>query len=65
MEKELATHGKWWPSISLATFLPEDPWAGVSYAYQQEETVNHFYSLPAEFKGHEIRSVMAEGDWGL
>jgi len=65
IRKSPAIHGKWWPFISLAAFLPEDPWAGVSYAYQREEAVNHFYSLPPEFKGQNIRSVMAEGDWGL
>ena len=65
IRKSPATHGKWWPFISLAAFPHEDPWAGVSYAYQREEAVNHFYSLPNEFKNHEIRSVMAEGDWGL
>jgi hypothetical protein len=63
--KSPAAHGKWWPLISLAAFLPEDPWSGVSQAYQREETVNHFYCLPPDLKGQEIRSVMAEGDWGL
>lgn len=63
--KTPATHGKWWPFISLATFLPEDPWADVTHTYQREEAVNHFYCLPPKFKGQNIRSVMAEGDWGL
>lgn len=63
--KTPADYGNWWPFISLAAFLPEDPWTGVSNAYEREEAVNHFYCLPPEFKGQEIRSVMAEGDWGL
>ena len=63
--KAPSAHGNWWPFISLAAFPPEDPWSGVSHFYQREETVSHFYSLPPELKGQEIRSVMAEGDWGL
>ena len=60
-----ASHGKWWPFLSLVAFPPETPWAGVSQVYEREETLNHFYCLPDELKGQEIRSVMAEGDWGL
>lgn len=58
-------HGNWWPFVSLAAFLPEDPWLGVPRAYQREERVSHFYSLPPALKDQPIRSVMAEGDWGL
>jgi hypothetical protein len=63
--KSPANHGNWWPFISLAAFSPQDLWAGVPQAYQREESVQHFYCLPPEYKGQEIRSVMAEGDWGL
>jgi len=63
--KSPAKHGNWFPLIGLAAFLPDDPWEGVSQLYQRLVRVNHFYCLPPEFKGQEIRSVMAEGDWGL
>jgi hypothetical protein len=60
-----AEHGNWWPLISLAAFLPDNPWAEVAQVYQRLEGVNHFYCLPPTLKGSPIRSVMAEGDWGL
>jgi hypothetical protein len=60
-----ADHGNWWPFISLAAFLPDDPWQGVPQFYQREERISHFCWLPPALKDQPLRQVMAEGDWGL
>ncbi len=65
MERSPAEHGNWWPFISLAAFLPDDPWQGVPQFYEREERINHFYWLPPALKDQPLRQVMAEGDWGL
>jgi hypothetical protein len=60
-----AAHGGWWPFISLAAFLPDDPWLDVPKFYEREERISHFCWLPPSLKDQPLRQVMAEGDWGL
>lgn len=65
MSHSPAEHGNWWPFLSLAAFLPDNPWLGIPQMYEREERINHFYWLPPALKGQPHRQVMAEGDWGL
>jgi len=57
--------GRFWPLISVASFLPDDPWQAVPEIYTRNERVSHHYWLPQAMDGQVIRPVMAEGDWGL
>jgi|GEM_PF-540388 hypothetical protein len=65
MNHSPAVHGNWWPFISLAAFLPDDPWQGAPQVYEKEEKISHFCWLPPALKDQPLRQVMAEGDWGL
>ncbi|MCA1963324.1 MAG: hypothetical protein LDL31_05205, partial [Prosthecobacter sp.] len=65
MDQAPDPEGVSWPFLNLTSFPGQQLWDELPSVYARDETVCHFYHLPPALAGQSIRSVMAEGDWGL